>query len=114
MILYSITFLGETANIRLGDAGIALLKSAEATNHTDWKNTIREELSTAEIAISQASSTSSEAIAGYLVPAAEANKKSNACGTLATTQPFVPQVFSFVPLVLFALFAVFHAKRKPQ
>jgi hypothetical protein len=114
MILYSIAYLGETASIRLGDAGIALLKSAEATNHTDWKSIVREELSAAEIALSQASSTSSDAIAGYLVPASETNKNENGCGTLATAQPLVSQTIALIPIFVSACLGAFQSRRKRQ
>ncbi len=143
MILLSILYLGETDKVRMGDAGSALLKAAEATDKTVWKDTIRQELATAEIALAQnppGSSNSTAAAAGILPNAGAKVENSSggggACGVIATTVgtanksvanknvfsvagsfvagSFVATFLAFAPLLFAAVFSLLFGKEKRQ
>lgn len=113
MILFSITFLGETEKIRLGDAGIALLKSAESTSHTEWKTIIREEMGSAEIAFAKATQASSNSTPNIGESAAAA-EKSSSCGSVAAKNHSAAQFLFTIPLLTCAIGAIFSLRRNPR
>lgn len=102
MVLHSISFLGESNKIRLGDAGTSLLKAAEALDRTLWKTVIRAELDAAEVALQQAPSSFIDATTMANVSSEQrASQKSNPiCGAVAGTNYIAGLFMAMWPLAL--------------
>jgi hypothetical protein len=112
MVLLSITYLGETERIRMGDAAISLLKASESSNKTAWNKIIREEMNNAEIELASGSTLSFLPGDATSTEAGSA-KSSGACGTVATQNRLgVGMFFALLPALFLALQGALSLRRK--
>jgi hypothetical protein len=113
MILHSISHLGESSKIRMGDAATALLKSAEALDRTLWKPVIRAEMAAAEIALASNPNTVLDGTtAPNLAVKSSVSKNSNAvCGALTARSSGAGLCAALIPLALALLNLLLRPRR---
>lgn len=86
VFLYAIRFLGESELVRLGDAGIAVVKANQILGRESWKKVIVEEMDKADILLEQERQKSSESTAAKAnagKKAAAGGESQGGCGVIA-------------------------------
>jgi hypothetical protein len=113
MILHSISYLGESSKIRLGDAGTSLLKAAEVLDRTLWKAVIRAELDAAEVALLQAPTNALDATTVANITSSQRTSQSSnpVCGAISARNYTAGLLAAIAPLLAVLLRLFFGHRR---
>lgn len=103
VVLYSISFLGETDKPRLGDAATALLRAAETLGYPDWKEPMKGEFTRAEVELAAPADIVLARRGADLDPTGPSHARRGLCGVVGQNAASFPASGGHVPWASTAL-----------